>query len=378
MVSHRVQTAWMWVSLLAGLSACRRVEPDPVRVFVSNEDSGEVSVVDAARDVVVATIPVGRRPRGLRISPDGKLLYVAVSGAPKGGPPAQRRDEIAAVPIRATVRQAPATPKVTPAEHDEARPEHDEAADGIAVVDLDRQAVVRTLRVGRDPEAFDLSPDGSTLYVSNEDSAQLTVVDTRGGTIRGTVRVGEEPGGVSLSRDGRFVYVTCEGTNEVVVVDARSLGVVARVPTGGRPRAVTFQPDGARAFVTTEGDAAVDVLDAASHTSVGRVRMDAASARPMGIVMAPDGEHAWVANGRDGSVSEIDVGTTKVTRTLHGVGTRPWGIGALPDGTKLYVAAGPDLAVVDVERGRVTKRLAVGSGPWAVAVAPRIRWSARR
>ncbi len=363
------------LALGPSLLACRRREPDPVRVFVSNEDSGDVSVVDATRDVVVATIPVGRRPRGLRVSPDGRLLYVAVSGAPKGGPPSPPRDEVAAVPVRATARSSPATPKATPAEHDGARPEHDATADGIAVLDLDRQAVVRTLRAGRAPSALDVSPDGTTLYVSNEDSAQLTVVDARSGATKGRVRVGEEPGGVSVTRDGRFVYVTCEAANEVVVVDARSLGVVARAPTAGRPRAVAFPLDGTLALVTTESGGAVDVLDASRHASVGRVRMDGARARPMGITASPDGKHAWVANGRDGSVSELDVGTRRVTRTLHGVGTRPWGIASLPDGAKLYVAAGPDLAVVDVARGTVTKRLTVGSGPWGVAVAP--RWRAR-
>jgi YVTN family beta-propeller protein len=47
------------------------------RVFVSNEDGGSVAIVDAGRGEVVATVPVGKRPRGLRLSPDGRTLYVA-------------------------------------------------------------------------------------------------------------------------------------------------------------------------------------------------------------------------------------------------------------------------------------------------------------
>ena len=40
--------------------------------YVTNEDSQELSVIDTRTDSVVATIPVGTRPRGVRVSPDGK------------------------------------------------------------------------------------------------------------------------------------------------------------------------------------------------------------------------------------------------------------------------------------------------------------------
>jgi DNA-binding beta-propeller fold protein YncE len=36
---------------------------------------------------VIATIPVGKRPRGIHVSPDGKTVYVAVSGTPIEAPP---------------------------------------------------------------------------------------------------------------------------------------------------------------------------------------------------------------------------------------------------------------------------------------------------
>ena len=56
-------------------------------------------------------------------------------------------------------------------------PPADRAADGIGVVDLATRKLVRTLKSGQDPEAFDLSPDGKTLYVSNEETAEMSVLD---------------------------------------------------------------------------------------------------------------------------------------------------------------------------------------------------------
>jgi len=46
-------------------------------VFISNGGDGTVSVIDTANDTVIATVPVGRRPWNMAITPDGRKLYVA-------------------------------------------------------------------------------------------------------------------------------------------------------------------------------------------------------------------------------------------------------------------------------------------------------------
>ena len=54
-------------------------------VCVSNERSGDLTIIRDGK--AVATIPVGKRPRGVHASPDGELLYVAMSGSRITGPP---------------------------------------------------------------------------------------------------------------------------------------------------------------------------------------------------------------------------------------------------------------------------------------------------
>src|SRR6185436_9017634 len=58
----------------------------PVRVFVTNETSGDLTVIDAATQTAITTAPLGKRPRGIQPSPDGKSLYVALSGSPPAPP----------------------------------------------------------------------------------------------------------------------------------------------------------------------------------------------------------------------------------------------------------------------------------------------------
>src|SRR2546427_2078332 len=52
-----------------------------VRVFVTNEKSDNVTVIDAATRKVIQTIPVGKRPRGVAVSPDGRRVYVTNSNS---------------------------------------------------------------------------------------------------------------------------------------------------------------------------------------------------------------------------------------------------------------------------------------------------------
>src|SRR5436190_7620142 len=68
-------------------SALPASRPTPaVRVYVTNEASGDLTVIDAATQSAIATAPLGKRPRGIKATRDGKSLYVALSGSPNAGP----------------------------------------------------------------------------------------------------------------------------------------------------------------------------------------------------------------------------------------------------------------------------------------------------
>src|SRR4051794_14844851 len=62
------------------------------RIYITNERGGNVSVIDPAENEVVATIPVGKRPRGIHATADGKTVFVALSGTPISPPGKERLD----------------------------------------------------------------------------------------------------------------------------------------------------------------------------------------------------------------------------------------------------------------------------------------------
>jgi YVTN family beta-propeller protein len=311
------------------LLACSESKPAK-RIYVSNENDGTVSVIDPSAGQAIATIPVGKRPRGLRVS--GNRLYVALSGSPKGGPGV---DESMLPPA-------------------------DRAADGIGVVDLDKRTLIATLDSGQDPESFDLVGK-DTLVVSNEETGTATFVDITARKQRGQVKVGSEPEGVTYGPDGN-VWVTSEGENAVTVIDATSMQVVGKVATGLRPRSIGFSKT--LAVVGGENDGSVTLIDIKSRTPVARIQLPM-GARPMGIAVS--GNTAYVTTGRAGGVAVIDLDKRAVIKTIDNVGKRPWGIAIDRDGL-IYTANGPsdDISVIDPKAGRIVRRIHTGGSPWGV------------
>jgi len=101
-----------------------------MRVFVTNEKSDDVTVIDAATRKVLKTVPVGKRPRGVTVSPDGRRVYVSNSNS-----------------------------------------------DTMSVIDAKSLAVLHTVPAGLDPEGLTFNRAGTAIYVVNENELSVTVLD---------------------------------------------------------------------------------------------------------------------------------------------------------------------------------------------------------
>ena len=224
---------------------------DSYQVFVSNEKSGDLTVISGATFAVVTNIPVGKRPRGLRASPDGKIVYVALSGTPLEPPP--QLDAHGNPILKKNSNDADEMAK------------SDKSADGIGLVDVAQKKFLRKIPAGSDPENFALNADGSRIYIANEDVGAATVLNATNGKAITFIPVSREPEGVGLSPDGKFFYVTCETAGDVYAIDAKTYKVFAHFVVHPRPRSVAFLPDGSRAFIPSESVGELNVVDTASQ-----------------------------------------------------------------------------------------------------------------
>ena len=325
------------------------------QIFVTNERSGDVTVISGADFKVTSTIPVGKRPRGIHASPDGKLLYVALSGTPIEPPP--QLDEHG-------------NPILKNNTDDDSDVKADKAADGIGLVDIAKKTLLRKISAGSDPEEFALSTDGKELYVANEDVGTASVLNIDTGKVDHLVLVSREPEGTVTSPDGNTFYVTCETGGDVFVVDTSTYKVIGRLKVNPRPRSIDFLPDGSRVFVPSESTGELSIFDSSSYKIIKTIKLPERT-RPMKVRVAPDAKTVYVSGGRSGTIVGIDTTTYEITRTIK-VGTRPWGIAISPDGKYLFSANGPsnDVSIVDLSAGKEIARVKVGESPWGITIVP--------
>jgi len=343
----RSSAAWCCLAL-ALLMAPAAAQAE--RLYVSNEDDGTVTVLDTDRSAAIATIEVGKRPRGLVLSPDGARLYVPLSGLPKCPPPIPD-EECARLP-------------------------RDRAADGIAVIDTRALARIAVFTGVSDPERVAVSRDGRRLYVSEEDAGRLAVMDSVHGHVLATVPVGAEPEGVRVSPNGRWVLVTSEEDNTVTIIDSRSNSVQGKATVGRRPRDLAVTADSRIAYVSGEADASLYRIALPGGTPAEPLMKLRPQARPMGVALDAARGRLYVSTGRGASVAAIALSGPTLTAEVS-TGGRPWGISLGSGGGRLYSADGPagEVAVIDTGSLAVVAKLPAGKGPWAVVAGPAPRGS---
>lgn len=308
------------LALAAGAAAAQGT------AYVSSEKDDALTLIDTQTLAVKGTIATCKRGRHIQRLPDGKLMVACTDS---------------------------------------------NAAD---VIDPATGKSVRRVPLGDEPEAFDISPDGKTIYVSNEDEAEASFVDAASGKVLQSIKVGQEPEGVKLSADGKTLYVTSEVASMVHVIDVASAKVVKNVKVGKRPRRMAITPDGKELWVTNELDASVSIVSTADHSVSGTVRFTVKGARtedisPVGITMTKDGKRAFVSLGKANHVAFIDVPGRKVTDLVL-VGKRAWNVTLDKAEARLWVVNGmsDDVTVVDVAGAKAVKSIPVGRVPYGLVI----------
>ena len=291
------------------------------RIFVTNEKSNNISVIDAETLNVEHTIDVGDRPRGIGLSPDSSELYVAISEENK-----------------------------------------------IVVLDPNSLKILRDFEAGSDPETFGVHPNGN-IYISNEDDAKASVFDPKTGKQLAEIKVGLEPEGVAISPDGKRVIVTSESTNMLHVIKAPENVIESNILIGSRPRAAVFTKSGDIAYATAEISGEVVKVDMNKAKILKTASLGDAKAKPKDVILAKDEKTIYVAGGRANKIIVMDADTLEIIKGIP-VGKRVWGLAMSGDGQRVFTTNGVSgtVSVIDTGKNEVIKTIEVGKFPWGVVV----------
>ena len=208
--------------------------PEGFDACVPNDAVGDSTVyrVDVSTLAIDQVIGVGKVPKFMAASPDGRWLVVS-----------------------------------------------NWCGDDVSVVDLAVGREVRRVHVGRNPRGLAITADSATAFVALMGDGRLAVLDLATGAVGLSGHIGGGTRHLNLSPDGRWLYVTLNEEGGVAKVDTATLAVVARVATGTQPRSASLAADGRHLYVVNyesasasrirTDDFVVDAVVPTAHHPIG-------------------------------------------------------------------------------------------------------------
>jgi len=350
--------------------------------FVANRDSSDMAVIDPASETVVAHIPLGAytNPHMGMVTHDGKKLLVSATG----------RDRFLIVDL--------ATSKIEHTVKVGKSPEHfDMTPDGrlafvgniedstVSVIDIPDGRELQRVTGFFQPHGFSALPNGSKVYVSSIGAHEVAVLDGTTGKMRKRLAIGDvgrvaarDPGrylsdikGIvnpTLTQDGAFAYAASADANVVAIIDTRTDQVVKTLRVGDQPWRAYNSPNGRWMLVPNSGDTTVSVIDTTNQKIVAKLN---AGSDMTGVNFALDGRKAYVISRGDSAVYVYDMQTFGlVTRLKIGNNVQLETASTSADGAKVFLASSKDGSVYVIHAATdEVKRIAnVGEYPWGVTV----------
>jgi YVTN family beta-propeller protein len=302
-----------------------RVAGVPQRVYVPNEESDSVTVIDAESLEVIDEFAVGDAPE--HVSPDWGMEHLWVANMNGGfltkvDPRTSRPIDEVDLPIfpYALYYTVDGSKVMVVTDYIS---EQDLPDNGVTFYDpetWEQLAFVNVPWPGADDA--DLTADARYLAISAEYSGYVAFIDTEEMTLAGSVEVGSLPRDVRLSPDGATFYVTNEGLGGVQTIDADTWELTGFIATGDGAHGIDFSRDTTRMYVANRAAGTISVVDLATNTVEETWPVGGS---PDEMVLNPDGSHLWTSNRYHASVSVIDTSDGSVIATI-GVGANPHGL----------------------------------------------------
>jgi YVTN family beta-propeller protein len=253
-------------------------------IYVANNGSGSVSVIDGANDALAANIDVGALPYVLAVNPVANKIFVSNT-----------------------------------------------FSDVITLIDGKTNATTTIKAGSADSIVVDAQRDRA--YLVGWESTNLTVLDSKPSVVAKIPLHGMHVWGTLADQATGRVFATKAGSAELLVVEEGSTKVRA-IPTGAIPCAVALNPATGLVYVVNHGEDTVTTIDGANQRVVATIHVGKS---PQGIVIDSKTNRIYVANVHGHSVTMIDGARNVATKTFH-VGKNPYALAVDQVSGRLYAA----------------------------------------
>ena len=315
------------IGLLTGcaqLMPPKQLEVEKVKVYVANESSNSVSVIDGNTFQPLGEIDtLNHATHDLSLARNGKQLWAT-----------------------------------------------NLASGRISVIDTDAMETVASIYTGNRAHVVTLTNDNRHAWVANIGNDTISIIDTKIYRILGTIPVTKGPMGIAFSKDGRFAYVSSKD-KMVNVIDTAAHQVIKRIPVGANPHFLVLGPNG-RIWGTNTGSQELYIIDTNSNEIVHTVEVGPAPQQIAFAFKGTAGPNAYVTVAGLNKVIMVNASSDMPTvRGQIDVGEGPNGIWANSVGTRLYVGhtRSNDVRIIDTGTNQILATVPVGRKPIRVVAS---------
>ena len=176
------------------------------------------------------------------------------------------------------------------------------------------------------------------IVQTNSAGDNVHLIDPVTNTVVGEITGIERAHGAVASPDGRSLYVSNEADNTIDVADIAMLKVTKKIPLSGRPNNLAITPDGRKVYVAiAQSPGALDVIDTRSNEIIATISVHGGVHN---TYVTPDGRHAVAGMIGARNITVIDTQTDMpVWATYWDRGIRPMTFDTNADGSTRRVYA---------------------------------------
>jgi YVTN family beta-propeller protein len=334
-------------------------------VYVTNGQSGTLSVLDAVNLRLDREIRVGLNPVAVAASPTRNEVYVVNAGAASGlgmvsVVNAENNSVVATIPVL----RAPVSIEVDL----EGRLAWvtNTGSNTISLLDLANRREIARIGTGKEPVEARLSPDGKTLVVANRGDGSASVFDAPAGRLRAVFEGCPGADDIVILPDSSKAFVACSAGHQVMSIGlarAATSGTQESATSKGTPQtgsgqAGPVQAGSGQAGFGQTGPAQPDRLEALMD--VGRA--------PVQLALKPDGGELFISNSGSDTISEMVTNSDDVGGSYL-IGDDPIRGLVSSDNLMLYEANfhSQYVTIYSIEDGKRLMSIHVGDGPSAMA-----------
>jgi DNA-binding beta-propeller fold protein YncE len=207
--------------------------PDKKTAAINVAGDNVIAVIDVASGQIIRKVPTGKFPCDLHFSPDGRYAYT----------PERDQDTVSMFDVQTwnlvkTVNfpagSQPYMLRVSP-DGKEVWVQTGKI-DSNVVLSAEDLSTLATLPTGKGPVTNSWSVDGKYSVVSNSADTFASVFDAKTYKEVARLTVGQGASNIGFTRDGSTGFMSVTGANSVAVIDMAKLNVVSQLKAGTQPQ----------------------------------------------------------------------------------------------------------------------------------------------